>query len=115
MSLKALQKNPWIAAIEKFEVGDIVKGEVKKLLPFGAILAIDPELQGLLHISELTEKRGVAVKDLVDIGDVMNVKIIGIDTDKKKISLSVLAIQKDEEEQEVRNYLDNQDKEEENN
>ena len=115
LSLKALQKNPWIAAIEKFEVGDIVKGEVKKLLPFGAILAIDPELQGLLHISELTEKRGVAVKDLVNIGDVMNVKIIGIDTDKKKISLSVLTIQKDEEEQEVRNYLDNQDKEEENN
>lgn len=115
LSLKALQKNPWIAAIEKFEVGDIVKGEVKKLLPFGAILAIDPELQGLLHISELTEKRGVAVKDLVNIGDVMNVKIIGIDTDKKKIFLSVLAIQKDEEEQEVRNYLDNQDKEEENN
>ena len=115
LSLKALQKNPWIAAIEKFEVGDIVKGEVKKLLPFGAILAIDPELQGLLHISELTEKRGVAVKDLVDIGDVMNVKIIGIDTDKKKISLSVLAIQKDEEEQEVRDYLANQDNEEENN
>ena len=72
-------------------------------------------MQGLLHISELTEKRGVAVKDLVNIGDVMNVKIIGIDTDKKQISLSVLAIQKDEEEQEVRNYLDNQDKEEENN
>ena len=45
LSLKALQKNPWIAAIEKFEVGDVVKGEVKKLLPFGAILAIDPELQ----------------------------------------------------------------------
>lgn len=109
LSLKALQKNPWIAAIEKFEVGDVVKGEVKKLLPFGAILAIDPELQGLLHVSELTEKRGAVVKDLVDIGDVMNVKIIGIDTDKKKISLSVLAIQKDEEEQEVRNYLDKQE------
>lgn len=109
LSLKALQKNPWIAAIEKFEVGDVVKGEVKKLLPFGAILAIDPELQGLLHVSELTEKRGAVVKDLVNIGDVMNVKIIGIDTDKKKISLSVLAIQKDEEEQEVRNYLDKQE------
>ncbi len=107
LSLKALQKNPWIAAIEKFEVGDIVKGEVKKLLPFGAILAIDPELQGLLHVSELTEKRGVAVKDLLNIGDVLNVKIIGIDTDKKKISLSVLAIQKDEEDKEVRNYLEN--------
>ena len=109
LSLKALQKNPWIAAIEKFEVGDVVKGEVKKLLPFGVILAIDPELQGLLHVSELTEKRGAVVKDLVNIGDVMNVKIIGIDTDKKKISLSVLAIQKDEEEQEVRNYLDKQE------
>ncbi len=110
LSLKALQKNPWIAAIEKFEVGDVVKGEVKKLLPFGAILAVDSELQGLLHVSELTEKRGAAVKDLVNIGDVMNVKIIGIDTDKKKISLSVLAIQKDEEEQEVRNYLEKQEK-----
>ena len=67
-------------------------------------------MQGLLHVSELTEKRGAAVKDLVNIGDVMNVKIIGIDTDKKKISLSVLAIQKDEEEKEVKDYLEsNQD------
>lgn len=109
LSLKALQKNPWIAAIEKFEVGDIVKGKVTKLLPFGAILAIDPELQGLLHISELTTQRGANVKDLVNIGDVMNVKIIGIDTDKKKISLSVLAIRKDEEEKEVRDFLEKQD------
>ena len=112
LSLKALQKNPWIAAIEKFEVGDVVKGEVKKILPFGAILAIDPELQGLLHVSELTEKRGAAVKDLVNIGDILTVKIIGIDTDKKKISLSVLAVKKDEEEQEVRNYLDNNEQNE---
>lgn len=109
LSLKALQKNPWIAAIEKFEVGDIVKGKVTKLLPFGAILAIDPELQGLLHISELTTQRGANVKDLVNIGDVMNVKIIGIDTDKKKISLSVLAIRKDEEDKEVRDFLEKQD------
>lgn len=106
LSLKALQKNPWIAAIEKFEVGDVVKGEVKKLLPFGAILAIDPELQGLLHISELTEKRGANVKELLNIGDVLDVKIINIDTDKKKISLSVLALQQDEEAKEVRNYLE---------
>lgn len=112
LSLKALQKNPWIAAIEKFEVGDVVKGEVKKLLPFGAILAIDPELQGLLHVSELTDKRGAVVKDLVNIGDIMNVEIIGIDTDKKKISLSVLAIQKDEEEKEVRDYLESSQNEE---
>ena len=113
LSLKALQKNPWIAAIEKFEVGDVVKGEVKKLLPFGAILAIDPELQGLLHISELTEKRGASVKDLLNIGDILNVKIIGIDTDKKKISLSVLALQKDDEEREVRNYLETANQQEE--
>lgn len=106
LSLKALQKNPWIAAIENFEVGDVVKGEVKKLLPFGAILAIDPELQGLLHISELTEKRGANVKELLNIGDVLDVKIINIDTDKKKISLSVLALQQDEEAKEVRNYLE---------
>jgi 4-hydroxy-3-methylbut-2-enyl diphosphate reductase len=105
LSLKALQKNPWMAAIEKFEVGDAVKGEVRKLLPFGAILAIDSELQGLLHVSEITEKRGAAVKDLVNIGDILDVKIINIDKDKKKISLSVLALERDKEETEVRNYL----------
>lgn len=113
LSLKALQKNPWIAAIEKFEVGDVVKGEVKKLLPFGAILAIDPELQGLLHVSELTEKRGANVKELLNIGDVLDVKIINIDTDKKKISLSVLALQQDEEAKEVRNYLEQEQQTEE--
>jgi 4-hydroxy-3-methylbut-2-enyl diphosphate reductase len=109
LSLKALQKNPWMAAIEKFEIGDVVKGEVTKLLPFGAILSIDPELQGLLHVSEITEKRGAIVKDLVNIGDVMDVKIIGIDKDKKKISLSRLQLEKDKEQQEVRNYLDKAD------
>ena len=76
-------------------------------MPFGAILAIDPELQGLLHVSELSEQRGAVVKDLVNIGDVLDVKIIAVDTDKKKISLSVLAVQKDAEAQEVRNYLEN--------
>ena len=107
LSMKALQKNPWIAAVEKFEVGDVVKGEVKKLLPFGAILAIDPELQGLLHVSELTDKRGAVVKDLIAVGDVLDVKIIGIDTDKKKISLSVVAIEADETAREINDYLEN--------
>lgn len=108
LSMKALQKNPWIAAIEKFEVGDVVKGEVKKLLPFGAILAIDPELQGLLHVSELTDKRGAVVKDLIETGDTLEVKIIGIDRDKKKISLSVLAVARDEADKEARDYMDNE-------
>ena len=63
-------------------------------------------MQGLLHISELTEKRGANVKELLNIGDVLDVKIINIDTDKKKISLSVLALQQDEEAKEVRNYLE---------
>lgn len=107
LSMKALQKNPWIAAIEKFEVGDVVKGEVKKLLPFGAILAIDPELQGLLHVSELTDKRGAVVKDLIETGDTLEVKIIGIDRDKKKISLSALAVARDEADKEARDYMDN--------
>ena len=85
----------------------MVKGEVKKLLPFGAILAIDPELQGLLHVSELTDKRGAVVKDLIAVGDVLDVKIIGIDTDKKKISLSVVAIEEDETAREISDYLEN--------
>lgn len=112
LSMRALQKNPWIAAIENFQVGDVVKGEVQKLLPFGAILGIHPELKGLLHVSEITDKRNVKLADLVNVGDVLNVKIISIDADKHKISLSVLAIEKDEEENEVKSYLESQQDEE---
>jgi predicted RNA-binding protein with RPS1 domain len=84
----------------------LVKGEVTQIVAFRCDpLAIDSELQGLLHVSEITEKRGAAVKDLVNIGDILDVKIINIDKDKKKISLSVLALERDKEETEVRNYL----------
>ena len=71
-------------------------------------MAIDPELQGLLHVSELTDKRGAVVKDLIETGDTLEVKIIGIDRDKKKISLSALAVVRDEADKEARDYMDNE-------
>lgn len=111
LSMKALQQDPWVEAVEKYEVGQVVEGKVTKLLPYGAILSFDPELQGLLHISEVTKQRNAKVEDLLAVGDTKAVKIIKIDMEKKKISLSMTAIEEDKERAEVENYLNSEQNE----
>ena len=99
----------------EFTVGAVLEGKVKTITKFGAFITLPENRTGMVHISEIANTYVSDIRAHLTEGQTVRVKIIGIDTDKKKISLSVLAIQKDEEEQEVRNYLDNQDKEEENN
>lgn len=108
LSMKALQQDPWIEAVEKYSVGTLVEGEVVKMLPYGTILAFDPELQGLLHVSEITKQRNAKVEELLAVGDKKTVKIIKIDMDKKKISLSMTAVAEDEERKEVDSYLNSE-------
>lgn len=109
LSLKALQQDPWEVAIEAYKIGDIVEAQVKKVLPFGAVMAINEDLQGLLHVSELSKQRNVNVQDLLQIGDKKEVKIINIDKNKKKISFSILAITQENEQKEVDQYLKSND------
>lgn len=88
LSLKKLRENPWETVEQKFPVGSIVYGTVKKIMPFGFIVKLTDGLEGLVHESEIFWGRKGNIKDIVNLEDKVQVKILGIDKEKKKINLS---------------------------
>lgn len=89
MSIKDLTEEPWTKFTQAFSVGDVAEVKITKLAPFGAFARIMDEIEGLIHISELSYDKVDKVEDAVKINDVVKVKIIGINDEKKKISLSI--------------------------
>jgi small subunit ribosomal protein S1 len=95
-SIKRLQKDPWAEAIAKYKVGDIVNGEVQKVVPYGAFVRIDKGLNGLIHISELSDKLVKDPADIVKEGDEVKVKILSISSTERHLGLSLKATSKDD-------------------
>ncbi|HWL64390.1 MAG TPA: 30S ribosomal protein S1 [Actinomycetota bacterium] len=88
LSLKATQEDPWRQFARAHEVGDVVEGRVTKLVPFGAFVELDDAIEGLVHISELAEHHVERPEDEVSVHDRVEVRIIDIDLDRRRISLS---------------------------
>jgi small subunit ribosomal protein S1 len=88
LSLKATQEDPWRQFARQHEVGDIIEGRVTKLVPFGAFVEVDDAIEGLVHISELADHHVERAEDEVGVHDKVEVKIIDIDLDRRRISLS---------------------------
>ena len=89
LSYKATQPKPWDVAGEKYQAGDIVTGKVVRIVPYGAFVELEPGLDGMVHISQCALKRIDTVEDAVNVGDEIRVKILKVDTDAKRISLSI--------------------------
>ena len=89
LSLKDADKNPWKLAADKYAVGSIVEGKVVRMVPFGAFVELEPGLDGLVHISEVAHKRVGNINDELEIGQIVKAKILEIDKDRKRISLSI--------------------------
>ncbi len=100
LGIKQMTEDPWIRAIpEKYIPGHIIKGKVAKLTNFGAFVELEPDLEGLLHISELADHKIDKPQDVVGVGDEVEVKILKVDTDARKIGLSLRRVQWAAEEQ----------------
>ncbi len=90
LGLKQLQPDPWEEEIpERYRSGDLARGVVTKLTSFGAFVELEDGLEGLLHISELSEKKIPSPEEIVDVGDVLDVRVIRVDPDGRKIGLSL--------------------------
>jgi small subunit ribosomal protein S1 len=90
LGIKQLTEDPWIRAIpEKYIPGQIVKGTITKLTNFGAFVELEPDLEGLLHISELADHKIDKPQDVVNLGEEVEVKILRIDAESRKIGLSL--------------------------
>ncbi len=88
LSLKDKEKNPWNLAVEKYAVGSIVEGKVVRMVPFGAFVELEPGVDGLVHISQIANKHVVKPEDELKVGQIINVKVLEVNADQKKISLS---------------------------
>jgi len=89
LSLKATQEDPWQQFARTHQMGQIVPGKVTKLVPFGAFVRVEEGIEGLVHISELAERHVEIPEQVVQVGDEIFVKIIDIDLDRRRISLSL--------------------------
>ena len=92
LGLKDPDANPWKLFNEQYKVGDIAKVKVVKLMDFGAFAEVIPGVDGLIHISQLADRRVDKVSDVVKTGDEVDVKITAIDDEKQKVSLSIRAL-----------------------
>jgi len=91
-SVKRLQKDPWSEAISQYKVGDIVEGEIQKVVPYGAFVRIGEGLNGLIHISELSDKLVKDPSDIVSAGDEVKVKILSISSTERHLGLSLKSV-----------------------
>lgn len=90
------EDNPWVKFTNEYAVGDVVDATVVSVTSFGAFARITDGIDGLIHISQLSSERVTNVKDVVNVGDTVTVKITAIDTEKKRISLSMRAVNDDD-------------------
>src|SRR4029078_13157326 len=89
LSLKATQEDPWRQFARTHQISQIVPGKVTKLVPFGAFVRVDDGIEGLVHISELAERYVEIPEQVVQVGSEVMVKVIDIDLERRRISLSL--------------------------
>ncbi|MBJ9988476.1 MULTISPECIES: 30S ribosomal protein S1 [Paenibacillus] len=89
LSIKAAQPGPWESAADKFHTGDVVTGEVKRLVTFGAFVELAPGVEGLVHISQISHKHIGTPHEVLKEGQEVQVKILDINTAEKRVSLSI--------------------------
>jgi small subunit ribosomal protein S1 len=89
LSLKSTQEDPWQQFARMHQIGQVVPGRVTKLVPFGAFVRVEEGIEGLVHISELADRHVEIPEQVVQVGEEIFVKIIDIDLDRRRISLSL--------------------------
>ena len=92
LGMKDRSQDPWTVFTEKYNVGDVANVRVVKLMTFGAFAEIVPGVDGLIHISQIADHRIDKPGDVLKEGDMVDVKIIDIDTENQKVSLSIRAL-----------------------
>lgn len=97
LSLKRLQPEPWSEVATKYQIGQIVQGKITKLATFGAFAEIEPGIEGLIHISELSDERITHPKQVVREGEVLRLKVIKIDPTRHRLGLSLRQVDFQEE------------------
>lgn len=108
LSLRKTIPDPWETVSQNVHAGDIIEGKVVRTVPFGAFVEIESGVDGLVHISQISEKRINKVEDVLKVGDTVKAKVVEINLETKKISLSIKDAVEDEMKKENESVLNDQ-------
>jgi ribosomal protein S1 len=89
LSVRELKPNPWRQFLEQWSIDEIVEGEITEIKDFGAFMKITQDVDGLIHVSEISDQRISTPNEILSIGDKVQAKIIGINEEKKQVRLSM--------------------------
>ena len=92
LSMKRLTPDPWLEAAKNFKVGKVVEGEVNKVTQFGAFMQLNEEINGLIHLTEISEEEIDDASKVINVGDKVKAKVISVDPDEHRIGLSIKAL-----------------------
>ena len=92
LSIKQLQEDPWLEAVKKYQIGQVVKGKVSKVMPFGVFVELDKDIQGLCHAMELSYESGKSPDEVLKAGEEKEFKIISIEPGEHRLGLSLKAL-----------------------
>ena len=92
LSLKAAMQDPWDEIAQKFPVGSVVKGKVSKIASFGAFVELEDGVDGLVHISQISDQRIEKVKDALEVGQEVEARVVKVDRGERRIGLSIRAM-----------------------
>lgn len=92
LSMKQLEKDPWQDSVKKYQIGQVVKGKVTKIMPFGVFVELDDQIQGLAHLMELSHEEMKNPEDMLKVGDEREFKIISIEPQEHRLGLSIKAL-----------------------
>lgn len=106
LGIKQLGGDPWDKADRRFPQGSRIKGKIARITDFGAFMEVAPDLEGLIHISEISEEKIEDVASVLSIGQEVEAEVTNIDLKDRKISLSIKALKRRENQQEMKKYLD---------
>ena len=104
LSLRRLEPEPWLSVEDKFKVGDVISGTVTKVTAFGAFVRVDQGIEGLIHVSELSRGMTEHPNDVVSEGQELEMKIIRIDPEKRRMALSLKQLQEAEESEKLEEW-----------
>ena len=96
LSLKFPDQTPWLTAGEKYAAGNVVEGKVARMTDFGAFVELEPGVDALLHVSQISQEHVDKPSDVLSVGQVITAKVVDFNGEDKKISLSMKALQKEE-------------------
>jgi small subunit ribosomal protein S1 len=111
LSIKETEEGPWEKVAKELSAGDVVKGTVKRLVSFGAFVEVFPGVEGLVHVSQISRRHVATPAEVLEEGQEVQVKVLEMAPEQKRISLSIKDVEVEEERKEVKEVMEQQQQE----